>query len=117
MTMLVGIAMQEIQNLFVVLIASQLYFLKQLTVRHTVNRKHVDIEPTNIVYMHTLYQCGGVILNLAKGKWIIIVILCTAALSVVLRKMSELDEEDEGSGGDDDDPNEPEAKEGETIDE
>ena len=46
-----------------------------------------------------------------------IVILCTAALSVVLRKMSELDEEDEDSSGDDDDPNEPEAKEGETIDE
>ena len=45
-----------------------------------------------------------------------IVILCTAALSVVFGKLDELEDEEEDSSGDEENLTEPTAKEGETID-
>ena len=77
MTMLVGIAKQQVKHTLVILIARKVTFAGQPAAGSTVNGKDVQIDATQILQVHALDERRAAILNLGKGQRIHRIVLGT----------------------------------------
>ena len=78
--MLIGIAMQEVEQFVEGLITSHCHLLGDLGFGDAIDRKDVDIDTPHIVAVFTLNQCGTAIDNLSKAPGIVGIGLNTQGL-------------------------------------